>query len=210
MDWKLVGPTLAVALGVLLSPDLTAQVHVKGYWRKNGTYVAPHYRSSPNGNPYDNYSTRGNYNPYTGKRGTESPSPYGGRSYYQPSATATYDYYVAERARAEAEAARSRLLIEQQRLQAQTQILQMQSELLTSIRNGDRNPKSLSSTELMVLGYGSAGLSFHEQPCTDDCSGHDAGYEWAEDNSITDPDDCDGSSQSFIEGCEAWAEENSD
>lgn len=40
--------------------------------------------------------------------------------------------------------------------------------------------------------------------------GHDAGYEWAEDNDITDPDDCDGNSQSFIEGCEEWAEENED
>lgn len=46
--------------------------------------------------------------------------------------------------------------------------------------------------------------------CTEDCSGHQAGYEWAEENGITDPDDCDGRSQSFIEGCEAWAEESSE
>ena len=44
-------------------------------------------------------------------------------------------------------------------------------------------------------------------PCTQDCSGHDAGYQWAEDNGITDPDDCGGNSQSFIEGCQAYAEE---
>lgn len=44
-------------------------------------------------------------------------------------------------------------------------------------------------------------------PCTIDCSGHDAGYEWAQDNGITDPGECSGNSQSFIEGCEAWAEE---
>lgn len=37
--------------------------------------------------------------------------------------------------------------------------------------------------------------------------GHDAGYEWAQDQGITDPDDCDGNSQSFIEGCEEAAEE---
>jgi len=43
--------------------------------------------------------------------------------------------------------------------------------------------------------------------CTDDCSGHDAGYEWAQDNDITDPDDCDGNSDSFVEGCQAYAEE---
>ena len=43
--------------------------------------------------------------------------------------------------------------------------------------------------------------------CTDDCSGHDAGYEWASNNGITDPDDCGGKSESFIEGCQAWANE---
>lgn len=44
--------------------------------------------------------------------------------------------------------------------------------------------------------------------CTDDCSGHDAGYEWAEEHDITDADDCTGNSQSFIEGCEERAEEH--
>jgi len=43
--------------------------------------------------------------------------------------------------------------------------------------------------------------------CTDDCSGHDAGYEWASDHGITDPDDCGGNSDSFIEGCQAYANE---
>ena len=42
--------------------------------------------------------------------------------------------------------------------------------------------------------------------CTDDCSGHSAGYEWAAENDITDPSDCGGNSQSFIEGCEAYGE----
>lgn len=45
------------------------------------------------------------------------------------------------------------------------------------------------------------------EDCTQDCSGHDAGYEWAEENDIRDPGDCDGNSQSFIEGCEERAEE---
>lgn len=52
--------------------------------------------------------------------------------------------------------------------------------------------------------------TFHGYECLEDCSGHEAGYEWAEQNDITDPDDCDGNSQSFIEGCQAWAEENAD
>ena len=42
--------------------------------------------------------------------------------------------------------------------------------------------------------------------CTDDCSGHDAGFEWAKDHDILDSSNCGGKSQSFIEGCEAYAE----
>jgi len=48
-----------------------ADTYVKGYTRKNGTYVAPHYRSSSNSTAKDNWSTKGNVNPYTGKRGTK-------------------------------------------------------------------------------------------------------------------------------------------
>lgn len=44
--------------------------------------------------------------------------------------------------------------------------------------------------------------------CTSDCSGHNAGYEWASENGITDPSDCGGKSVSFIEGCEAYTNEN--
>lgn len=44
------------------------------------------------------------------------------------------------------------------------------------------------------------------KPCTEDCAGHEAGYQWAEDKGIAHPDDCGGNSQSFIEGCEAYAE----
>lgn len=43
--------------------------------------------------------------------------------------------------------------------------------------------------------------------CTGDCSGHEAGYDWAKEKGITDPGDCGGKSRSFIEGCEAYANE---
>ncbi len=49
-----------------------ARVSVSGYYRKNGTYVAPHYRSSPDSSFYNNWSTKGNVNPYTGKEGTKT------------------------------------------------------------------------------------------------------------------------------------------
>lgn len=46
--------------------------HVSGYVRKNGTYVAPYYRTAPNSTKLDNWSTKGNVNPYTGKAGTKN------------------------------------------------------------------------------------------------------------------------------------------
>lgn len=50
--------------------------------------------------------------------------------------------------------------------------------------------------------------SYQGYGCTVDCSGHDAGYNWAAENGITDPESCGGNSWSFIEGCRAYAEEN--
>ena len=49
---------------------------------------------------------------------------------------------------------------------------------------------------------------FMGKTCTVDCSGHEAGYAWAERNSIDDKDDCTGKSRSFIEGCESYVDEN--
>ena len=42
---------------------------VSGYTRSNGTYVQPHVRTMPNSTNWDNYSTIGNSNPYTGTPG---------------------------------------------------------------------------------------------------------------------------------------------
>ena len=52
------------------------------------------------------------------------------------------------------------------------------------------------------------GKTFHGYECTDDCSGHKAGYDWAKRKGIDSPDDCGGKSNSFIEGCKAYAQEN--
>lgn len=46
-----------------------ASTRVSGYTTKRGTYVQPYYRSNSNSVKYDNYSSKGNYNPYTGKKG---------------------------------------------------------------------------------------------------------------------------------------------
>jgi len=45
-------------------------VYVNGYYRSNGTYVAPYHRSASNSTRSDNYSTYPNTNPYTGQTGT--------------------------------------------------------------------------------------------------------------------------------------------
>lgn len=49
--------------------------------------------------------------------------------------------------------------------------------------------------------------SFRGYGCTEDCGGHEAGYAWAEENGIEDPDECGGNSWSFEEGCIAYAED---
>ena len=48
-------------------------VPVRGYVRSNGTYVAPSYRTNPNPTRVDNWSSKPNVNPYTGKTGTKDP-----------------------------------------------------------------------------------------------------------------------------------------
>jgi opacity protein-like surface antigen len=49
---------LSVLVLCALTTAAAAQVHVNGYFRRDGTYVQPHYRSAPDGNPYNNWSTQ--------------------------------------------------------------------------------------------------------------------------------------------------------
>jgi opacity protein-like surface antigen len=68
-----------ITLLAFASIALAGDVYVNGYYRSDGTYVQPHYRSAPDGNSYNNWSTKGNTNPYTGQPGYKNPSPgYGG------------------------------------------------------------------------------------------------------------------------------------
>lgn len=48
-----------------------ADSYVRPHVRSDGTYVQGHMRSSPNQYRHDNYSGRGNTNPYTGQRGSQ-------------------------------------------------------------------------------------------------------------------------------------------
>lgn len=65
----LVGMVLLLVAGIA-----AADQYVRGYTKKDGTYVQPHYRSSPNNSYNDNWSVKPNSNPYTGERGTREPT----------------------------------------------------------------------------------------------------------------------------------------
>jgi hypothetical protein len=47
----------------------TSVRYQKGYPKKKGTYVQPHYKTTTNKTNHDNFSTSGNTNVYTGKSG---------------------------------------------------------------------------------------------------------------------------------------------
>ena len=63
---------LLIIIGVIALPSF-ATTRVHGYTKKDGTYVVPHNRTSPNGTQRDNWSSKGNINPNTGKEGTREP-----------------------------------------------------------------------------------------------------------------------------------------
>ena len=93
---------LAFVAFILLIGTAFADVYVRGYTRSDGTYVQPHYRSSPDSSYNNNWSVSPNINPYTGQRGTRSPTwndqaptyspysnPYGGSG---PTKCGTWSY----------------------------------------------------------------------------------------------------------------------
>lgn len=74
---RLVACLLALfVLAVAVDAIAADRVRVRGYYRKDGTYVRPHYRTKPDGNPYNNYSFPGNYNPNTGRITGGNPNTY--------------------------------------------------------------------------------------------------------------------------------------
>lgn len=78
------GLILAIGAG----PAFARDTYTQGYYRQNGTYVQPHYSSPPDGNAFNNYSTQGNVNPYTGQAGTVNPyAPPPAPKLYNPYAT---------------------------------------------------------------------------------------------------------------------------
>lgn len=58
-------------------------VFVNGYYKSNGTYVNSYHRSAPDGNTFNNWSTKGNVNPYTGEAGNKDPFREMNRNHYR-------------------------------------------------------------------------------------------------------------------------------
>ena len=67
---------LVALLASTIAPQLgAASSHsVRGYVKKDGSYVQPHRQTNPNKSKSDNWSTKGNINPYTSKPGTVDPT----------------------------------------------------------------------------------------------------------------------------------------
>ncbi len=63
--------TLISIAFILIVSIIHAQESVRGYKKKNGTYVTPHKRSNKDKTDRNNWDTKPNYNPYTGKKGTK-------------------------------------------------------------------------------------------------------------------------------------------
>lgn len=82
----------SVVIAIILSLTCYADVAVSGYYRKNGTYVKPHMRSSPDSSFRNNWSTVGNVNPYTGKKGTKTTPTYNYNSLRSSSITSNTSY----------------------------------------------------------------------------------------------------------------------
>jgi hypothetical protein len=82
------------------------------------------------------------------------------------------------------------------------------SKVITSSSDPTSSEKDQSDTS----STSESPLTFHGNPCSSDCGGHEAGYNWAEEHGIDDESDCDtagetSNSPSFAEGCRDYVME---
>lgn len=84
MKKMLVGVLITFVLGFAAPPALAKKSSgmtgssggshsVRGHVRKDGTYVQPHRATNQNQTQRDNWSSKPNVNPYTGKPGEKDP-----------------------------------------------------------------------------------------------------------------------------------------
>jgi hypothetical protein len=65
--------TIALTVFFMFVPSAAyaREVHVRGHASKRGIYVVPHMRTSPDHSYLNNWSSKGNVNPYTGRTGSK-------------------------------------------------------------------------------------------------------------------------------------------
>lgn len=61
---------IAFLLCALLATPSVEAARVRGHVTKKGSYAQPHQRTNPDRSRANNYSSKPNVNPYTGKAGT--------------------------------------------------------------------------------------------------------------------------------------------
>lgn len=60
----------------------------------------------------------------------------------------------------------------------------------------------MRAREFTLKEVGVTRRTFKGSPCTKDCSGHTAGYRWADKYNVADPNRCNSRSpKSFVKGC---------
>lgn len=78
---------LVIAALCIAGSAFAKDTYVKPHVRKDGTFVEGHYKKAPNSTKLDNYSTKDNTNPYTGKTGTVDPFKVDTTPTYKPPKT---------------------------------------------------------------------------------------------------------------------------
>jgi hypothetical protein len=64
-------PLALLLASINIAAFAQGSTRVRGYTRRTGTYVQSHRRTRADRTQRNNWSTKGNVNPYTGKRGTK-------------------------------------------------------------------------------------------------------------------------------------------
>jgi hypothetical protein len=65
--------------------------------------------------------------------------------------------------------------------------------------------KPVEPTPMKTAAMPSRPILFHGYACTEGCFSHQQGYSWASAHQISNPNDCRGISETFLEGCKAFA-----
>jgi hypothetical protein len=105
---KLIIASVLFLMGLQFSNAQTGYTYVNGYYSSyNNSFVEGHFRTLPNNTNWDNWSTSGNYNLFTGSTGYVAPDyswgaynygsgqtiytgPRGGQYYYNSNGNKTY------------------------------------------------------------------------------------------------------------------------